>query len=81
MADARQVDPSDQAASTETNRRVLEALAALEDDFRAVVVLRDVEDMDYEQISGVLGIPVGTVKSRLYRARRMLQETLKDLVA
>jgi RNA polymerase sigma-70 factor (ECF subfamily) len=73
-------DPSQAAQQRDANERVIAALGELEDDFRVVVVLRDVEDMDYEQMSQVLSLPVGTVKSRLYRARRLLQEKLKGLL-
>ena len=81
LADSHAQDPAEEVARDDADRRVLEALAELAEDFRAVVVLRDIEEMDYEQISQVLEIPVGTVKSRLYRARCMLQEKLKDLLA
>lgn len=52
------------------------AIAALEPRYRDVVTLVDVEDFTYEQVAQVLDIPIGTVRSRLYRARRLLQETL-----
>ncbi|MCJ7544091.1 MAG: hypothetical protein MUP47_05930 [Phycisphaerae bacterium] len=44
------------------------------------MVLRDMEDMDYAEIAAVLELPVGTVKSRLHRARSLLKEHLSDLV-
>ena len=52
------------------------AISALDAPFRDVVRLVDVEDLRYEEAADVLGIPIGTVRSRLYRARRQLQETL-----
>lgn len=52
------------------------ALADLPDDFRAAVVLRDVGDLDYAEIADELGVPVGTVKSRIARGRRQLVEKL-----
>ena len=52
------------------------AIAALEPIFRDVVVLVDVEGFSYEEVAEALSIPVGTVRSRLYRARRQLQEAL-----
>ena len=52
------------------------ALADLGDDFRIVVVLRDVADLDYAEIAEVLQIPVGTVKSRIARGRSQLAEAL-----
>ena len=53
-----------------------EAIAALPASFRAVVTLVDIEDQSYESTAEVLGIPVGTVRSRLFRARKLLQERL-----
>ncbi len=52
------------------------ALAALPDEFRVPVVLCDVADLSYEQISQALRVPVGTVRSRLHRGRRLLRASL-----
>ncbi|MEO5817192.1 MAG: sigma-70 family RNA polymerase sigma factor [Gemmatimonadaceae bacterium] len=52
------------------------AIDALEPQYRDVVRLVDVEDLKYDEAADVLGIPIGTVRSRLYRARRQLQEKL-----
>jgi RNA polymerase sigma-70 factor (ECF subfamily) len=79
MARRRESAPEAAAIAEETNRRVMEALEQLEDDFRLVVVLCDIEEMDYAQIAQVLAIPVGTVKSRLHRARCILKDKLADL--
>jgi len=57
---------------------VLRAIDALPEQFRETVVLSDVEGLSYEEIARVLEVPVGTVKSRLFRARRMLQAKLYD---
>ncbi len=81
LPDHRQGGPAAAVEAEDTHRRVLAAIGELDGEFQAVVVLRDMEDMNYEQISNVLAIPVGTVKSRLYRARCMLQERLQDLIA
>jgi RNA polymerase sigma-70 factor (ECF subfamily) len=54
---------------------VVGAIDALPDPFRGAVVLSDVEDLSYDEISEILDVPVGTVKSRLFRGRRILQET------
>lgn len=56
---------------------VARALAELPDHFRVAVVLSDLRDWQYREISDELGIPVGTVKSRLSRARRQLRERLR----
>src|SRR5438094_9884428 len=57
---------------------VLRAIDDLPEQFRATVVLSDVEGLSYAEIARVLEVPVGTVKSRLFRARRMLQAKLYD---
>ncbi|MFQ5590737.1 MAG: RNA polymerase sigma factor [Phycisphaerae bacterium] len=69
-------DPSGAAARAELHGRMALALQELHDDYRAVVVLRDIEGLDYSEISEVLQIPVGTVRSRLYRGRMALRETV-----
>ena len=53
------------------------ALAALTDEHRAILVLREMEDCDYDQISEILDVPVGTVRSRLHRARLQMREQLE----
>ena len=59
---------------------VQQALAALPEDFRAVVVLADMEEMDYADVARILQIPVGTVRSRLHRARALLRKQLAGYV-
>ncbi len=56
------------------------ALQDLDEDLRILVVLRDVEDLDYEEIAQVLDLPRGTVKSRLHRARGLLAERLRFIL-
>ena len=80
MAAKRQMDPPTAAIAGETRRRILEALEELDDDFRLVVLLRDVEEMNYDEIAQVTGLPLGTVKSRLHRARCLLKQSLADLM-
>jgi RNA polymerase sigma-70 factor (ECF subfamily) len=65
--------------STELSAEVQAALAALPEDFRVPVVLCDVADQSYEQIAATLGVPVGTVRSRLHRGRRMLRSMLEGV--
>ncbi len=57
---------------------VVKALDGLPDEFRETVVLSDRESMTYQEIADVTGVPVGTVKSRLFRGRRLLQKKLYD---
>jgi RNA polymerase sigma-70 factor, ECF subfamily len=54
------------------------ALAALPEDFRVPVVLRDVGDLEYAEIAKVLDLPIGTVKSRIARGRSVLAVALRD---
>lgn len=56
------------------------ALAELPDELRVALVLRDVEGLDYKEIAGVTGAPIGTVESRIFRARRRLRTLLRPLV-
>jgi|YNPNPStandDraft_1061719.scaffolds.fasta_scaffold92898_2 RNA polymerase sigma-70 factor (ECF subfamily) len=58
------------------SEEVEEAVRGLPEEFRQVLVLSDIEDFSYEQISRVLSIPIGTVRSRLFRARRRLRQRL-----
>lgn len=58
----------------EDARLVAGALADLSEEHRAVLVLRDIRGMDHDQIAEVLGLPLGTVKSRVFRARAALRE-------
>jgi len=79
IARRRAPDPVEAAVAGETRDRVAEALAAMDEPFRIVLVLRDMQDMDYAEMADVLDVPVGTIKSRLFRARRLLRDELKDL--
>lgn len=57
---------------------VIEALQSLPEDFRTVVILCDIEGLTYEEIAEFFNCPIGTVRSRLHRGRKMLQEKLFD---
>lgn len=59
-------------------RRVSAALLRVAPEQRAILVLRDSRGLDYEQIAEALGVPVGTVKSRLFRARAALREAMEE---
>ncbi len=60
--------------------RIQEALDALPAKLREAVVMRDVQDLSYEEISEISGVPIGTVKSRISRGREQLQGMLNDLL-
>ena len=57
---------------------VTNAVNSLPVDFRTVLLLYDIEGFTYEEIASIIDIPIGTVRSRLHRARNMLKDTLKD---
>lgn len=80
LAGRRSPPPDSRAMASETSRRVMLALEELDEEFRIVAILRDMENMDYAGIAEVLAVPVGTVKSRLHRARSILKQKLADLV-
>jgi RNA polymerase sigma-70 factor (ECF subfamily) len=61
---------------TELDTAVQQALRKLPEGYRSVVTLVDIEDQSYAAAAGILGIPVGTVRSRLFRGRRLLQQDL-----
>ncbi|MCX7799761.1 MAG: sigma-70 family RNA polymerase sigma factor [Fimbriimonadales bacterium] len=69
--------PDRQAAQAMLDRALRDALLELPDDFRAVVVLHHFEGLDVEEVAARLGVPEGTVKSRLGRARAKLRERLR----
>lgn len=71
-------DPEREFFHSLIDDEVVEAIDGLPEEFREVLVLSDLGDLRYAEIALVLEIPVGTAKSRLFRARRLLQERLKD---
>ena len=70
--------PFDLASDHEIRSQIEMALEQLNPNFRAAVVLRDVEDLSYEEIAAVLGVSLGTVKSRIVRGREALRLILAD---
>jgi len=78
LVDQRTRSPGDQAQLHETHQRALQALAELDPAARAVVVLRDIEQLDYADVAAALDVPVGTVKSRLARARLAIRQRLAE---
>jgi len=58
---------------------IQKALESIPENYRKLVVLRDVEEFSYEEICEMTGLPMGTVKSRINRGREKLQKLLKDI--
>jgi RNA polymerase sigma-70 factor, ECF subfamily len=56
---------------------VVKAMESLTEEFRTIIILSDLEGMTYEEIAGILDIPLGTVRSRLHRARKVMQKKLR----
>jgi len=60
-------------------KRIQAAIQDLPEHFKTVIILRDIQELSYDDISNIVGVPLGTVKSRINRARLQLQAELKDL--
>lgn len=75
---AQQSGVADAAERLDLGQAINRAVGTLSPHYRTVVVLVDVEGQTYEEAAEVLGVPIGTVRSRLFRARRMLQDLLFD---
>jgi RNA polymerase sigma-70 factor (ECF subfamily) len=74
---ARGLSPHESAAQKELAKMVQDALARVSVELREAVILRDLQDLDYKEIAQVLGIPEGTVKSRISRGRAELARLLE----
>jgi RNA polymerase sigma-70 factor (ECF subfamily) len=81
---ARGASPLESAAKMELAKMVQDALAQVSVELREAVILRDLQDLDYKEIAQVLGIPEGTVKSRISRGRaelaRLLERTKREVM-
>jgi RNA polymerase sigma-70 factor (ECF subfamily) len=76
--ESRELSPTRRIEQEETAARLRRAVASLDDTFREVLVLRDFDEMEYADIAATLALPLGTVKSRLFRARLMLRDRLRE---
>ena len=76
FAASRGTDPEGEFFSSIVDEEILRAIDDLPDEYKMAVVLSDLEDLSYNKIAEVMEIPVGTVKSRLFRGRRQLQDRL-----
>jgi RNA polymerase sigma-70 factor (ECF subfamily) len=78
LAGTREPGPEASVQQREMVARLHAAVRDLPEEFRAVLVLRDIEEMDYQQIALTLALPAGTVKSRLFRARLALRQKMLE---
>ena len=76
--EVQDADPEGSFFDQIVDEEVLKAIDRLPDEFRETLVLSDVEGMAYAEVAEITGVPIGTVKSRLYRARKALQKELYD---
>lgn len=76
--DVQEADPEGRFFDQIVDDEVIQAINRLPPEFREVVILSDVEDLSYAEIGDLIGVPVGTVKSRLFRARQLLQRELYE---
>ena len=80
LEDKSSIEPAQIAQKKEAEQILLAGLNMLQDDQRTIIVLRDIESMSYEDITKALDIELGTVKSRLSRARQKLKEILAEIL-
>ena len=81
LPQSREPDAHSRVEQEDGLRQLYEALAQLDEDHRAVIVLRDIDQMDYAQIAETLDLAPGTVKSRLFRARLALRQSMNPAPA
>lgn len=72
------IRPSHGMESGENQAAVMTALGELQEEYRTVIVLKEIEGLKYEEIAEIVGCPVGTVRSRIHRARAELRQKLKS---
>jgi len=71
-------DPAETLSASQENRRLRRCLAGLPARYREVIILCDLQELDYAATAAVLSVPIGTVRSRLHRGRHMLLERLRS---
>jgi RNA polymerase sigma-70 factor (ECF subfamily) len=78
-APKREIEPAERLADAEIRKRIDAAMTRLSDEHRAVIVMRELDGMEYQEIADAIGCSIGTVMSRLFYARRKLQDMLRDI--
>lgn len=72
--------PETQFASNQLKQAIDDVIASMSDELRKAICLREFEGRSYEEIAEILGCPIGTVRSRIFRAREMIDDKVKDFV-
>lgn len=72
-------DPAAQAEAAEFRRQLLAALGRLDEPYRSVLILREIQDLQYQEISDALEMPLNTVRVNIHRGRQRLRELLKEV--
>lgn len=73
-------DPSQKAEESEQTIIVQQAISSLEEPYKTAIVLRDIEGLSYEEMQEILECPIGTVRSRIHRARNLVKEKLEAIL-
>jgi RNA polymerase sigma-70 factor (ECF subfamily) len=76
---ANVISPEDTANASIENYYIQKAINSLNEKFREVIILRDIQDLEYEEIAQITNLPLGTVKSRINRGRERLKELLSEI--
>jgi RNA polymerase sigma-70 factor (ECF subfamily) len=77
---AENLDPEGHALTSERNAKIADAIRKLPEDFRATIVLVDMGDFSYAEAAEILSCPVGTIRSRISRSRKLLHKYLNSYV-
>lgn len=77
---SKEKEPSENIEKEENNILVQNAILSLEEPYRTAIVLRDIDGLSYEEMQEILHCPIGTVRSRIHRARNLLKEKLEILI-
>ncbi len=80
VRDSEMLEPPEELKRRETRQAVADALRQLDEDQRMILVLRDIESLDYKAIAEILDLPLGTVRSRLHRARLAMRDLLRPVM-
>lgn len=74
------ISPEEMAISNQRERRIMRALGEIKEEYKVALILREIEELSYEEIAETLSISIGTVKSRIARGREELRRRLKELL-